>query len=224
MATACAKPRAGKEHQQLPGLGGGAGWGVGRGLAACGIGGNPRAPRVGAAIGAGPRGGGGGGGGGGDLSAFDFDVDGRVHLPGAVGRGGPGRWLGRQLRPLEKLAARAKASRLATISGALIAGCVAPRRKDGGVGLPLAAGQPSAGAAAGAGAEAEAGPGAGGGGTGGEGGGGGGGSGGLVGGRWSGARTPTASSAAAAAAAAAAGKGTSGLTFTQPPAPARMPW
>ena len=54
-----------------------------------------------------------------------MDVD-RAHLPGAVARGGPRRWLGAQLRGIRRIVQKDK---MLAMSGALIAGCVAPRKR-----------------------------------------------------------------------------------------------
>ena len=105
---------------------------LGRGLGGlpgsltCGLGGPPRHAR-----------------GGSEPVGVDFDdaargaaleAGGMAHLPGAVG-GAPGarprRWLGAQMRSLRRAMGAGegnKLAKLASISGALIAGCVAPRK------------------------------------------------------------------------------------------------
>lgn len=139
MSAACAAPREGRA---AAGAAAGAASSrdrfatgfplLGRGLGGlpgsltCGLGGPPRHAR-----------------GGSESLGVDFDdaargaaleAGGMAHLPGAVG-GAPGarprRWLGAQMRSLRRAMGAGegnKLAKLASISGALIAGCVAPRK------------------------------------------------------------------------------------------------
>ena len=136
MSAACAAPREGRAAAGaaassrarfatgFPLLGRGLG-GL-PGSLTCGLGGPPRHAR-----------------GGSESLGVDFDdaargaaleAGGMAHLPGAVG-GAPGarprRWLGAQMRSLRRAMGAGegnKLAKLASISGALIAGCVAPRK------------------------------------------------------------------------------------------------
>lgn len=139
MSAACAAPREGRAGAAAAGAASSrARFGaplfplLGRGLGGlpgsltCGLGGPPRHAR-----------------GGSESLGVDFDdaargaaleAGGMAHLPGAVG-GAPGarprRWLGAQMRSLRRAMGAGegnKLAKLASISGALIAGCVAPRK------------------------------------------------------------------------------------------------
>ena len=82
-----------------------------------------------------------------DTESIDGFVDHVAHLPGAAARGGgatsrPRRWLGAQMRSIRRtlgapLVAPAEGktlAKLASIGGALLAGCVAPRKPNGALG------------------------------------------------------------------------------------------
>ena len=137
MSAACAAPR--EKRRSSPRATGTTGFPLlGRGLGGlpgsltCGLGGPPRRVDV-------------------DDAARDaaLEAGGMAHLPGAVG-GAPGarprRWLGAQMRSLRRAVGAGegnKLAKLASISGALIAGCVAPRR-SGANSLGRAEGSPPA--------------------------------------------------------------------------------